>query len=241
MEIKGTVHCLFEQSGTFKNEFRKLGYRACDYDIQNEFGQTDYVIDLFEQIKRGYREEASVFDKINRNDLILAFFPCIYFCADSMLAMTTKYINYRKLTFRGMADKILERSEKRQYFYEMLVKLFSIVKIRGLRMIVENPWTQPGFLNNNFLYQPTMIDRNRMLRGDYYKKPTAYWFVGCEPTYGKTYQYDKQPRAIRTTRGASQAGICSAERSMISRDYARNFICDFIIGKKQNITEPKLF
>lgn len=40
------VHCLFEQSGTFKNEFRKLGINAYDYDIQNEFNQTDYVIDL---------------------------------------------------------------------------------------------------------------------------------------------------------------------------------------------------
>lgn len=25
MEIKGKVHCFFEQSGTFKNEFKKLG------------------------------------------------------------------------------------------------------------------------------------------------------------------------------------------------------------------------
>ena len=33
MNIKGKVHCFFEQSGTFKNEFRKLGYEAEDYDI----------------------------------------------------------------------------------------------------------------------------------------------------------------------------------------------------------------
>ena len=44
------VHCLFEQSGTFKNEFKKLGYEAYDYDIQNAFGETDYVIDLFSEI-----------------------------------------------------------------------------------------------------------------------------------------------------------------------------------------------
>ena len=37
MEIKGVVHCFFEQSGTFKNEFKKLGYSALDYDIQNNF------------------------------------------------------------------------------------------------------------------------------------------------------------------------------------------------------------
>jgi hypothetical protein len=47
------VHCLFEQSGTFKNEFKKLGYEAYDYDNQNEFGQTDYVMDLFKEIAGG--------------------------------------------------------------------------------------------------------------------------------------------------------------------------------------------
>lgn len=47
------VHCLFEQSGTFKNEFRNLGINAYDYDIQNEFNQTDYVIDLFKEIRGG--------------------------------------------------------------------------------------------------------------------------------------------------------------------------------------------
>ena len=47
------VHCLFEQSGTFKNEFKKLGYEAFDYDIQNEFNETDYIVDLFKEIVGG--------------------------------------------------------------------------------------------------------------------------------------------------------------------------------------------
>lgn len=54
MEIKGKVHCFFEQSGTFKNEFIKLGISAEDYDIQNNFGQTDNVIDLFSEIDKEY-------------------------------------------------------------------------------------------------------------------------------------------------------------------------------------------
>lgn len=37
MDIKGKIHCFFERSGTFKNEFKKLGFEADDYDIQNEF------------------------------------------------------------------------------------------------------------------------------------------------------------------------------------------------------------
>lgn len=54
MEIKGAVHLLFEQSGTFKNEFKKLGYDAFDYDIQNNFGETDYQIDIFSEIEKAY-------------------------------------------------------------------------------------------------------------------------------------------------------------------------------------------
>ena len=54
MKIKGKVHCFFEQSGTFKQEFIKLGIPAEDYDIQNNFGQTDHVIDLFAGIEKAY-------------------------------------------------------------------------------------------------------------------------------------------------------------------------------------------
>lgn len=50
------AHCLFEQSGTFKNEFIKLGIPAEDYDIQNEFEQTDHVVDLFSQILGGVQQ-----------------------------------------------------------------------------------------------------------------------------------------------------------------------------------------
>lgn len=55
------VHCLFEQSGTFKNEFIKLGIPAEDYDIQNEFEQTDHVIDLFSEIRGGGMKARKVF------------------------------------------------------------------------------------------------------------------------------------------------------------------------------------
>ena len=51
------AHCLFEQSGTFKKEFIKLGVEAYDYDILNEFGQTDYQIDLFAEIVGGVRKQ----------------------------------------------------------------------------------------------------------------------------------------------------------------------------------------
>lgn len=52
-----TFHCFFEQSGTFKNEFKKLGYEAYDYDILNDFGETDYQVDLFHDIEVAYERE----------------------------------------------------------------------------------------------------------------------------------------------------------------------------------------
>ena len=61
------AHCLFEQSGTFKNEFKKLGIEAYDYDILNNFGETDYVVDLFQEIENGYEGKPSIFDNIRMN------------------------------------------------------------------------------------------------------------------------------------------------------------------------------
>ena len=242
MEIKGKVHCMFEQSGTFKNEFIKLGYPSVDYDIQNNFGETDYVIDLFNEIEKGYKEESSIFDNITEEDLILAFFPCIYFETMQMpyYQLTAKN-NAHKKDYEKVVDAI-ERLEKRTYFHTLLYKLVYIVEKRNLRLIIENPATQPSYLigTQNFP-NPTIIDKNRMERGDYFKKPTAYWYFNCEATYGTSYQNDKEQKIVKQCKSAPVAGLCSEDRSMISSDYARNFICDFIIGKKQNIGQLGLF
>ena len=89
MNIKGKVHCFFEQSGTFKNEFKKLGIDAEDYDIQNNFGETDHIMDLFSEIDSAYEGGIeTVFDTISRDDLVIAFYPCIYFCAMSQVAFS---------------------------------------------------------------------------------------------------------------------------------------------------------
>lgn len=242
MEIKGIAHCFFEQSGTFKNEFIKLGIPAMDYDIQNNFGQTDNVIDLFGEIENCYRGGGqSVFDSISYDDLIMAFFPCIYFSCLSQMAMYWDCVNYRKKTFREKSDLILERSHNREYFFGLAVKMLTIAKERGLRLIMENPWSEQHFLKANFVMPPSLVDKDRSMRGDVYKKPTAYWYINCEPTIGFSIQKNVNTRRINDCKGGIRAGICSEERSMISSDYARNFICDFILGKVQNDINPTLF
>jgi len=138
-------------------------------------------------------------------------------------------------------DAILERSHNREYFFSLAVKMLSIAHERGIRLIMENPWSEQTFLKSNFVSAPTLVDKNRRLRGDYFAKPTAYWFVNCTPTDGKSIQFDKEKKTIMKSKSSPTAGLCSEERSMISPDYARNFICDFILGKEQAFSEPKLF
>lgn len=82
-------HCLFEQSGHFKNALKKYGFEAYDYDIENQFNQTDFIIDLFQSIEDAYECKPSLFDDIDKNDYVFAFFPC------------TRFENQILLTFRG--------------------------------------------------------------------------------------------------------------------------------------------
>lgn len=241
MQIKGNVYCLFEQSGTFKNEFKKLGINAFDYDIQNNFGETDKVIDLFSEIDKAYAKQKSIFDTFDSDDLLVAFYPCIYFCASSQMAFYLTYTNYRCLTFDEKIQQILKRAEKREEYYTRLIRLCAVCQTRNLRLIVENPWNEQTYLKTNFIKVPDVIDKNRLLRGDYFVKPTAYWFWNCNPTTGFSYQYDKPKKTIMSTKGSRQSGICSEERSMISSDYARNFICDFILGKAQKMSQISIF
>lgn len=242
MKINGKIYCFFEQSGTFKNEFKKLGYYAEDYDIQNNFKETDHVTDLFNAIENSYNGKPSLFDNINKDDLIMAFFPCIYFESLQMTYYSLDNNNYRRKTICEKIEDVIDRIQKRTYFHIILYKLYWIIEKNGLRMIIENPATLPHYLISiqNFP-RPTFIDKNRMSRGDYFVKPTAYWFINCEPTHGHTIQNDKKRKIIQHCKQGIHAGLCSEERSMISPDYARNFICDFVIGKKQKITQLELF
>lgn len=233
MEIKGKVHCFFEQSGTFKREFIKLGIPAEDYDILDNFGETDHTDDLFAEIEKAYEGQPSLFDTIDaENDFIMAFFPCIHFCGVSQMWFNMNHRDYRKWDTKRIIDYILKKNQERAYFFEVLNKFVGVCLMRKIRMVLENPISMQSFLRV-FLKQPDIEDYNRMTRGDYMVKPTGYWFWNCEPTHGQTYQKDKEHIALMKLPKAPKAGQCSEKRSLISPDYARNFICDFILGKTQ--------
>lgn len=228
-----TVHCLFEQSGTFKNEFRKLGCEAYDYDIQNEFNETDFVVDLFREIEGGHNHESSIFDGMTKDDLILAFFPC------------TRFEAKVPLLFRGQAPQQKKWSDERKLEYSMtlqneltelyvlLCKLVMLVLRKGLHMVIENPYTQPHYLTTHWCLQPTIIDKDRTVNGDYYKKPTQYWFINCKPEHNLLFEPIEyvEPRTIDTVKGSVNT-TRQTERSMIHPQYASRFIREYLITEK---------
>lgn len=257
MEIKGKVHCFFEQSGTFKNAFIGLGIPAEDYDIQDNFGETDHVIDLFAEIDRAFEGGASVFDGIGKDDLIVAFFPCIAFCNIAEYNQRLAQESWRRqgMDIHRIYELLKKKSDERYFFYQKALKLHACVEFRGLRMVMENPWHVQNYTNNFWFARPQVIDTDRTRRGDWFVKPTAYWFTNCEPTHGFSNQ-QTAPENVRRigmtdewrtrkpgevyAKGSKKPGICSEERSMISPDYARNWICDFILGKPQAIGQLSL-
>lgn len=124
------VHCMFEQSGTFKNEFKKLGYEAEDYDIANDFGETDHVIDLFSEIEKAYCYRDSIFDNIKKDDLILAFFPCIRF--EDQIQMHFRGTAFQMKNYDDIEKLQLDMKMHKELhdLYEF-VTMLTIVALRG--------------------------------------------------------------------------------------------------------------
>ena len=177
------AYCLFEQSGTFKNEFKKLGIDAYDYDIRNDFGQTDFVVDLFAEIQKAYEGWESIFDNMGGSDIIMAFFPCTRFEAMIPLLFrgeTPQQKNWNDLKKLQYSMKLHGELHE---LYEKLCELTVVAERKGLRMVIENPVAQPHYLTAYWCIKPTVIDKDRTNDGDYYKKPTQYFFIGFKPSY----------------------------------------------------------
>lgn len=174
--------------------------------------------------------------------MVIAFFPCIYFTGSTNPRyFTLENYNYKSLSLNEKLDKMLERSKSREYFFELIIKMVGVCLQREIRLVIENPFTTQHYLYNNFFKSPDVVDKDRTLRGDFFKKPTGYWFFNCVPTYGYSFQKDKERKKVWECKGSNKGGICSEERSLISPDYARNFICDFILGKEQEHSQLTLF
>lgn len=216
-------HCLFEQSGTFKNEFKKLGYEAYDYDILNQFGETDYVVDLFNEIETGFAGGGSIFDKIDKNDQIIAFFPCTRFEQQVLLNFRGENAGFINWTDEMKLEYDIKLHKELNQLYMLITKMVIICCKKKLPIIIENPYSTQHYLQRYWCLKPKVIDYDRRERGDYYEKPTQYWFINCEPKNNFIFE----PQIIMPKKRVSEEN--KVNRSMISKEYANRFIREFII------------
>ena len=230
------MYCLFEQSGTFKNEFRKLGIDAEDYDILNDFGETDHISDLFAEIDNAYDGKPSLFDSVGADDLVIAFFPCTRFECIIPLAFRGEQLQQKHWNDLQKLDYSMKLHEELHQLYMHLCKLFTISLRGGWRMIVENPYTQPHYLTQFFPIKPTIVDKDRTKMGDYYKKPTQYWFLNCTPEQNVIWESLESVGTYTIDRNAKiLPGVDrKVQRSLIHPQYARRFIKTFIMNGDYN-------
>ena len=220
------VWCFFEQSGTFRDKFQELGIDSVDCDIQNEYGKTDFQIDLFQEICKAYDNEESLFDEISSDDLIFAFFPCIRFTKQAELTFNQVSNQVR---FKSDYDKISVAMQLERERYDLFILFSKMVQVclrKKLRLIIENPYSTNHYLVRYFPIKAKLVDMDRRDRGDFFQKPTQYWFINCEPSYN----YDALFNMQVIQNNFKRVSDCQCrERSEISSEYALQFIREFVL------------
>ena len=220
--------CFFEQSGTFKNEFKNLGYEAEDFDILNDFGETDHVIDLYKEIEFAYKEKESIFDKIQNEDMIIAFFPCTRFENQIYLWFQGNAFQQKKWSLEKKLKNCLKLHEELHKNYCLITKLVLICLRRKIKLIIENPYSEVHYLTRYWPIKPSYIDYDRSQTGDFEKKPTQFYFINCEPKFNFIFEAT-HIKTKYTHNSLWWKKNYTVVRSMISPDYANRFIREFIL------------
>lgn len=90
---------------------------------------------------------------------------------------------------------------------------------------MENPASAPHYLTSYFPIKPAVVDLDRTVNGDFFKKPTQFWFVNCAPEQNMFFEpLDERPiyniERARKTDGVERKVL----RSLMHPQYARRFI-----------------
>ena len=223
LDDSSKVHLFFERSGTFKKAFEKYGFVATDYDLEAEHEEV-VKVDLFYEILKEYCDKnSSVFAEIKDNDLVVAFFPCTYFSDQSQLISRGDSFGMKDFSQKEKLERSFTDMTIRADYYKILCKLCIIANRRNFKLIIENPYGKVNFLKQFFPIKPALILKNRMLWGDFFKKPTQFFFINCIPNFclERVCPMPKENNPIKKNHGFS--------RSRISSRFAENFIESVIL------------
>mgnify|MGYP003540917656 FL=1 len=213
------INLLFEQSGTFKHVLRETGNDAKDIDISNAYNETDILIDIFVILDRYISGDTDVVkSEIFTSDLIIAFFPCTYFSQYNDLMLSGKWYNYRFMTDNEKSMYMFNRKAMQILYTYRLNALIEICRDKKIPLIIENPvstYMTKFIKNNNINY----VKHVRNKYGDNMYKPTYYLLFNG--VYIENLDLIETPITRVVEKIKDKNG--NANRSLISKDYVRNF------------------
>lgn len=125
----------------------------------------------------------------------------------------------------------LKLHKELHHLYELVTKMAIICIKRNIPLVIENPYSTTHYLRKYWCIEPKIIDKDRTERGDYFVKPTQYWFINRNPSNNLVFDAVAQhpKRFVVKFQEDQKCANTDRERSLISKDYANRFIREFII------------
>lgn len=197
-------------------------------------------MDLFEEIELAFKDKPSIFDEITPEDLIFAFPPCIRFSNQIMINFRGQQYGQRNWTMQHKMEYDIKLIDELAQLYKLVNKLCIICYKRDYKLIIENPYSEEHFLRRYWCLLPEIIDKDRRRDGDYYAKPTQFWFINCEPKNNLLMEeaHDNAIKVKDANRFMNKEDYCvtgaknkKVARSMIHPEYANRFIRKYIVDK----------
>ena len=175
----------------------------------------------------------SIFDKIGEDDIILAFFPCTRFECQITMNFRGEAFQQANWTDKQKLEYSMQLHNELHRNYRLISELALIAINRGLKLIIENPYTQPHYLTTYWSLKPKLIDGDRTRNGDYMKKPTQFFYVCCEPENNILMEPIEfvELRTHERMKTNDDGISIQVKRSMIHPQYANRFIRQFILNE----------
>lgn len=166
----------------------------------------------------------SIFDKIEPDDMIMAFFPCVRFENQIILYIKGESYSAKNWSDEKKMEYSMKLNNELNAMYQLISKLALICTRRKLPLIIENPYSSQHYLTRYWPLKPAIIDHDRRLNGDHYKKPTQYWFINCEPKNNILFEPIDYVEELKIGKIRNQV-----RRSMIHPQYANRFLRQYVL------------
>lgn len=135
------------------------------------------------------------------------------------------HYSMRKWSDLQKVEYCMEMHKTVHEYYKLVSMLVALAIKREWHLVIENPYSHDHYLTRYFPISPALIDKDRTRDGDYFKKPTQFWFVGFQPQCNLILE----PLESVKRRTVEKLKPNSKERSEIHPQYARRFIKQYIL------------